>query len=79
MFWVRVYGLLSTLMPKRMREELGMAMGRLVAVDCDKDGRYVGEFVRIKVGINVLQPLRRGLQFCLPTSEGGGLIRVLLQ
>ncbi|KAM1255703.1 hypothetical protein PS1_030065 [Malus domestica] len=44
-FWVRVHGLLLTIMSKHMREELGATLGRLVAVDCDKDGTSFGRIL----------------------------------
>ena len=44
-------------MSKRIREELGAAMGRFVSVDYDKEGTCIGEFKHIKVGIEVFQPL----------------------
>lgn len=48
-FWVRVHGLPPVFMSQRMREELGVVLGRLVAMDCGVDGMCLGEFMRIKV------------------------------
>ncbi|KAM1036920.1 hypothetical protein FF1_031843 [Malus domestica] len=38
-------------MLKRIGEELGATKGGLVSVDCDKEGMCIGQFMRIKVGI----------------------------
>ncbi|KAM1019044.1 hypothetical protein ACFX2C_040599 [Malus domestica] len=40
-------------------------MGRLVAVDFDRDGKYVGEFICIKVSINVFQSLDHKGVYCM--------------
>lgn len=49
-------------MSKCIREELGVALGRLVVVDYDKDGTFHNEFMLIKVAIDVFQWLRRRIQ-----------------
>ncbi|KAM1158469.1 hypothetical protein ACFXTH_031840 [Malus domestica] len=38
-------------MLKTIGEELGAAKGGLVSMDCDKEGMCIGQFMRIKVGI----------------------------
>lgn len=58
-------------MSMRMVEELGTVLGRFVMVNCDREGSCVGEYMRIKVGIDVFQPLRMGTQVRLPASEEG--------
>lgn len=44
-----------------MGETLGSAIGRVVQVDCDPNGGCVGEFFRVRVAIDTLLPLKRGL------------------
>lgn len=58
-------------MTKVMGEEIGKALGRLVSVECGRDGVCLGEFMRIKVGVDVNKPLQRGLKFRLPQQDGG--------
>lgn len=60
-----------TFMSMCMAEELGTTLGKFVTADCDRDSSCVGDYMRIKVGIDVYQPLRKGIQVCLPTSEEG--------
>ncbi|KAM1196823.1 hypothetical protein ACFX2G_008577 [Malus domestica] len=50
------------LMYVRMGEMLGEAIGRVVKVDCDAYGGCVGEFLCLRVGIDVTLPLKRGLK-----------------
>ncbi|KAM1030787.1 hypothetical protein ACFX13_035359 [Malus domestica] len=53
----------------RMREELGVALGRFVMVDYDIEDSCVGEFMRIKVSLDVFQPLHKEMQVRLSASE----------
>lgn len=64
-FWIRVHGLPLSLMTRAMGKEIGKVLGRLVAVE-SQDGLCLGEFMCIRVGVDVTKPLRRGLLFCLP-------------
>lgn len=70
-FWIRVHGLPSFLMSRRLKDEL-------VDVDCNKKGTCVGVFSHIKVGVDVFKLLRRGMKIHLLASEEGALIGVLL-
>lgn len=47
-----------------MGEEIGWAIGRLVAVNCRPEGIRSGEFIRTKVRVNVLKPLRCFSTYC---------------
>lgn len=77
-FWVRIHGLPSTFMTREMGEVIVAAMGRYVTIDCENDLCF-GEFMRIRVVIDVFKPLQRGVQLRLPSSERGGLIKVLVR
>ncbi|KAM1037422.1 hypothetical protein COP2_033075 [Malus domestica] len=45
-----------------MVEELGTTFGRFVTADCDRDGLCVRDYMWIKIGIDIYQPLRKGIQ-----------------
>ncbi|KAM0977505.1 hypothetical protein ACFX14_020254 [Malus domestica] len=66
-------------MTQSIGEEIRRALGRLVAVDCPREGICFGQFMRIKVGVNVLKPMRRALCLRLSTLEGRDMLDVLLQ
>ncbi|PPD79155.1 hypothetical protein GOBAR_DD23915 [Gossypium barbadense] len=58
-FWLRIYNFPLELMDRQVALDVGNALGELVAIDWkDRNGGWT-EFVRIKVKINVLKPLRR--------------------
>ncbi|KAM1143310.1 hypothetical protein ACFX15_031582 [Malus domestica] len=46
-----------------MVEELGTTFGRFVTADCDRDGLCVRDYMWIKIGIDIYQPLRKGIQY----------------
>ncbi|KAM2252912.1 hypothetical protein ACFX1S_007362 [Malus domestica] len=68
-FWIQIHGLPSSLMSVRMGETLGVAIGRVVRVDYDSSGSCVGEFLQIRVGIDVSLQLKRGLQVRLCDAD----------
>ncbi|MFQ6629184.1 hypothetical protein Gotur_006977 [Gossypium turneri] len=58
-FWLRIYNIPLELMDRQTALNVGDALGELVAIDWkDNNGGWI-EFVRLKVKINVLKPLRR--------------------
>nr|KJB61256.1 hypothetical protein B456_009G348300 [Gossypium raimondii] len=58
-FWLRIYNIPFELLERQMVLDVRNALGELVAIDWrDRNGGWT-EFVRIKVKINVLKPLRR--------------------
>ncbi|XP_059460346.1 uncharacterized protein LOC132189616 [Corylus avellana] len=59
-FWVRMYKLPLSCMGREMGFKLGAIIGVVEDVDTDDDGIGWGEFLRVKVQVNVLKPLPRG-------------------
>ncbi|MBA0804901.1 hypothetical protein Gohar_004456, partial [Gossypium harknessii] len=58
-FWLRVYNIPIELMDRRLALDIGNVIGELVAIDWkDRNGGWT-EFMRLKIKINVLRPLRR--------------------
>ncbi|MBA0585917.1 hypothetical protein Gorai_016678 [Gossypium raimondii] len=57
-FWLRIYNIPLELMDRQIALNVGDALGELVAIDWkDHNGGWT-EFIRLKVKINVLKPLR---------------------
>nr|KJB65286.1 hypothetical protein B456_010G088000 [Gossypium raimondii] len=74
-FWLRVYNISIELMDRQTALDIGNAIGELVAIDWkDRNGGWT-EFIRIKVKINVLNPLRRVVK--LVDKDGTETIGVL--
>ncbi|MBA0671651.1 hypothetical protein Goklo_007500 [Gossypium klotzschianum] len=74
-FWLRVYNIPIELMDRQMALDIGNAIGKLVAIDWkDRNGGWT-EFMRLKVKINALKPLRRIVK--LVDKEGFETIRLL--
>ena len=67
--WVRVFGLPLGLMNRATGELIGKDFHEVVDVDVGPDGKAVGKFLRIKVILNIQQPLMRGF---LLDREGDG-------
>jgi len=65
--WIRVFDLPLGLMNEETARIIGNKVGRFMEVDKDEDGMAVGEFLRIKVILDIRKPLFRGI-----TIEGEG-------
>ena len=64
--WIRVFDLPLGLINEETARRIGNKVGRFLEVDMDEDGLAVGEFLRIKVLLDIRKPLFRGV-----TMEGG--------
>ncbi|MBA0568127.1 hypothetical protein Golob_005640 [Gossypium lobatum] len=74
-FWLRVYNIPIKLMDRQTTLDIGNAIGEQVAIDWkDRNGGWT-EFIRIKVKMNVLNPLRRVVK--LEDKDGTETIGVL--
>ncbi|PPS01653.1 hypothetical protein GOBAR_AA19008 [Gossypium barbadense] len=74
-FWLRVYNLPLEFMDRQMAIDVGNALGELVAIDWkDRFGGWT-EFMRIKVRIDILKPLRRVVR--IVDKDGGERIGVI--
>lgn len=64
------FGLPPSKMSMRIEEALGVAIGRVMRVDCDSSGSCVGEFLRIRVGMTYHCHLREGCKYgCVMRRE----------
>ncbi|XP_058783570.1 uncharacterized protein LOC131658275 [Vicia villosa] len=62
-FWVRIYDLPLMLRLKAMAKKLGGILGEYEDMD-QKEAHKNGRFLRIKVKIDLKQPLKRGTMVC---------------
>lgn len=69
-FWVQAFVIPLVFMTMEMGKVIGQSLVSLVKVDQNRNGDCLGDFFRIKVEIDVFQPLRRVLKVCLPTGDG---------
>jgi hypothetical protein len=67
--WVRAYGIPLGLMDKETGELLGDAIGEFLCVDVDDNGQAAGEYLRIKVKIDITKPLMRGTTLYLENDD----------
>ena len=59
-FWIRVHNLPIKSMIREVGEDIGHGIGRLVEVDVPDNGFGWGKYLRIRVEIDVMEPLLRG-------------------
>lgn len=60
-FWVRMYNLPLVCMGRDTGFKLGAVVGKVEEVDTNIDGVGWGEFLRVRVHVNVHKPLLRGM------------------
>ncbi|XBJ18032.1 hypothetical protein VPH35_009303 [Triticum aestivum] len=68
--WIRVFGLPLGYMNRATGERIGADFHDLVEVDVRHDGKAVGKFLRVKVKLDIKEPLMRG--FVLDRGEKKG-------
>ncbi|XP_059462008.1 uncharacterized protein LOC132191003 [Corylus avellana] len=59
-FWVRMFNLPLACMGKEVGFQIGATMGTVEEVDTDEDGVGWGEYLRVRIRIDVKKPLARG-------------------
>jgi hypothetical protein len=59
-FWVRMYNLPLACMSKAMGIRIGASMGQVEEVDVGKDGIGWGEYLQVRIMLNLSKPLFRG-------------------
>ena len=70
-FWIRVFNLPIKSMIREVGEDIGRGIGRLVEVDVPENGLGWGKYLRIRVEIDITQPLLRGKILSKDDSDGG--------
>jgi hypothetical protein len=59
-FWVRMMNLPLACMGQEVGLKLGASVGQVEEVDTDKDGIGWGEYLRVKINVDLYKPLSRG-------------------
>jgi hypothetical protein len=59
-FWVRMYDLPLACMSKAMGLRIGATVGEVLEVDVDEEGVGWGEFLRVRIVLDLTKPLSRG-------------------
>jgi hypothetical protein len=59
-FWVRMYDMPLACMSREMGQRIGASMGVVEEVDVDEAGVGWGEFLRVRIVLDVTKPLLRG-------------------
>ncbi|XBJ27081.1 hypothetical protein VPH35_004401 [Triticum aestivum] len=61
--WVRVHDTPPIMMSERVAWKVGAELGEVLAVDCDKEGKIWGDYIRIRIKHDVDVPLRSDVTF----------------
>ncbi|KAL5796760.1 hypothetical protein ACOSQ2_001580 [Xanthoceras sorbifolium] len=64
-FWVQLYNIPLICIDKKIGLRLGELLGEVKEIDTDFNGDCSGCFIRLRVMIDINQPLKRGLRFTL--------------
>lgn len=59
-FWVRMFHLPLACMGRKMGMKMGSLMGEVVEVETNEEGIGWGEFLRVRIVIDIQRPLVRG-------------------
>ncbi|XP_068314981.1 uncharacterized protein [Pyrus communis] len=65
-FWIQAFGIPLTYMTAEIGKIVGQSLGVVMKVDQNRTGDYLGDYLCIKVELNVFQPLYRILKVRLP-------------
>ncbi|XP_021814570.1 uncharacterized protein LOC110757302 [Prunus avium] len=68
-FWVRVRRITPIFLTLAIGEQIGKYLGNFVMVDRGLNGDCLGRFLRIRVGLNVTEPLKRCVTLRLALDE----------
>lgn len=60
--WVRADGIPMGMMDRENGEAIGKEIGEVIDVDVDENEMATGEFMRIKVKLDITKPLMRGIR-----------------
>lgn len=68
-FWIKIFGILFDYMKQEMGLVIARSLGEVVTVDRNRNGDCLRDFMRVRVSINVYQPLCRVLKVRLPNGK----------
>jgi hypothetical protein len=70
--WVRIMKMPLGMMNKRVREMIGDLIGEVLDVDVDDQEMVIGQFLRVKVRLDIKKPLMRGVTLDMGGGWEGG-------
>jgi hypothetical protein len=59
-FWIRIYDLPLVCIGREMGFKLGTTVGKVEEVETDDDGVEWGEYLHVRVHVNLFKPIPRG-------------------
>ena len=68
-FWIQLHNIPITRMNKANAEAIGRTMGRVEQVDTSPNGECRGKYIRVRVTLDIRQPLSRGRFVDMGSSE----------
>ncbi|TXG54013.1 hypothetical protein EZV62_019269 [Acer yangbiense] len=68
-FWIQLHNLPLACLNREIGLHLGGLVGQVKEIDAGESGECVGQFIRIRVLIDVMNPLKRGLRVALGDDE----------
>ncbi|KAH9735309.1 zinc knuckle protein [Citrus sinensis] len=60
-FWVQIHNALIMCMDKDIMKEIGQKIGKVEEVETDETGECLGSFARVRISIDITQPLKERL------------------
>lgn len=69
LFWVHIHDLPVLVHNSTMGRRIGQALGKVIEVDLEHDDMAWGEYMHIRVCMNVSKPLLRGKKVCVGSSQ----------
>ncbi|KAL5780526.1 hypothetical protein ACOSQ2_011263 [Xanthoceras sorbifolium] len=68
-FWIQIHNVRLLCMTRNIGFQLGAKIGKVKDMDLGASGDCTGKFLRVRVSVDVLRPLKRGLRIRLEDSE----------
>ncbi|KAL5797702.1 hypothetical protein ACOSQ2_002522 [Xanthoceras sorbifolium] len=68
-FWIQIHNVPLLCMTRNIGLQLGAKIGKVKDMDVGASGDCTGKFLRVRVEVDVCQPLKRGLRIRLEDSE----------
>ncbi|GAV67982.1 DUF4283 domain-containing protein/zf-CCHC_4 domain-containing protein [Cephalotus follicularis] len=68
-FWIRVYGLPFLCLSEKVGKIVGNSIGEVEDIEVVMGRRENNQYIRVRVGIDARQPLRRGIKFHIGNSD----------
>lgn len=67
--WIQIHNVPFSFLNRAMAQILGETIGSIEEIDCDDNDKLIGPFMRLRILIDVMKPLRRGLKLRVSDTE----------